>query len=128
MGLSIAGYAVLAVTGGWIMWKRRVKQPRPGWLRPMHLTIGVMLVTLVLLLLTIGLVGTVGYYGTLGHSVHLPAGLTVVALTGLSAWSASRIGKWKRARSLHVAINLLLFIGFCAVSWSGWAVVQKYLP
>lgn len=128
MGLSIAGYSLLAITGGWMMWKRRTKMPRPPWLRPFHLIIGTLLVTLVLALLSIGLVGTLGYYGNLGHSVHLPMGLGVVALTLLSAWSATRIDKWDKARSLHVTLNALLLASFCAVSWSGWTVVQKYLP
>lgn len=128
MGLSIAGYSILAITGGWMMWKRRTKTARPRWLRPLHLTIGTLLVILILVLLSIGLVGTLGYYGNLGHSVHLPAGLVVVALTLLSAWSAAQIGKWDKARSLHVTLNALLLVSFCAVSWSGWTVVQKYLP
>ncbi len=128
MGLSLAGYSILAVTGGWMLWNRHAKRPRPGWLRPLHLTIGIFLVILVLLLLAIGLVGTLGYYGNLGHSIHLPAGLIVVTLTLLSAWSATRIGRWDKARSLHVTLNALLLLGFCAVSLSGWTVVQKYLP
>lgn len=112
-----------------MMWKRRAKQPRPGWLRPFHLVLGTVLVALVLLLLAIGLVGTIGHYGSLGHSIHLPAGLVVVLLTLLSAWSAMQIKSGhSRARSLHVTFNALLLVGFCAVSWSGWTVVQKYLP
>lgn len=87
------------------------------------------MVVLVVLLLAIGLVGTIGHYGNLGHSVHLPAGLVVVALTLLSAWSATQISIEKPwARSLHVGLNVLLFLGFAAVSLTGWSVVQKYLP
>lgn len=87
------------------------------------------MVSLVLLLLTIGLMGTIGYYGNLGHSLHLPAGLTVVSLTLLSAWSATQISpKRLWARSLHVGTNIALFLGFALVGLTGWDVVQKYLP
>jgi hypothetical protein len=87
------------------------------------------MVGLVLLLLGIGLIGTIGYYGDLGHSAHLPAGLTVVSLTLLSAWSATQISpKRPWARSLHISTNAVLFLGFAIVSWTGWTVVQKYLP
>ncbi len=128
MGLSVTAYLILAITGGWL-WRGRQTRSRPTWLRPLHYAVGGILVTLVLLLLAIGLVGTVGYYGTLGHSIHLPAGLTVVALTILSAWSATRINpKRSWARSLHVGTNVVLFLGFLAVSLSGLSVVQKYLP
>jgi hypothetical protein len=87
------------------------------------------MVGLVLLLLGIGLVGTLGYYGNLGHSAHLPAGLTVVGLVLLSAWSATQISpKQAWARSLHVSLNILLLVSFALVSLTGWDVVQKYLP
>ncbi len=46
---------------------------------------------MVLLLLAIGFVGTLGHYGSLGHSPHLFAGLAVVDLVFLSAWSAIQI-------------------------------------
>ncbi|TVQ22676.1 MAG: DUF4079 domain-containing protein [Leptolyngbya sp. DLM2.Bin15] len=129
MGLSVTAYGILALSGGWLLLARRQKRSRPAWLRPLHYTIGGILVTLVLLLLSVGLLGTVGYYGNLGHSVHLPAGLTVVGITLLSAWSATRIGpKRPWARSLHVGSNIALLIGFLAVSLTGWDVVQKYLP
>ena len=108
---------------------RRGTRSRPRWLRPLHYVIGAILVFLVLLLLSVGIVGTLGHYGTLGHSWHLPAGLTVVALVLLSAWSATRIHpKRPWARSLHITTNAILFVGFAAVSLSGWIVVQKYLP
>lgn len=87
------------------------------------------MVVLVILLLIIGVVGTLGHYGTLGHSSHLPAGLLVVALVGISAWSSTQIrpqNPW--ARSLHIGTNLLLLLGFIFVSLTGWDVVQKYLP
>ncbi|MDG2615449.1 DUF4079 domain-containing protein [Thermoleptolyngbya sichuanensis A183] len=129
MGLSLLTYSLLGISGVWMRRSRRQAFPRPGWLRSLHLALGGLLVLLVLLLLTIGLVGTLGYYGSLGHSVHLVAGLTVVALVLLSAGSAMQIGAERPwARSLHVGTNLVLFLGFIAVSLSGWSVVQKYLP
>ena len=73
--------------------------------------------------------GTLGEYGSLGHSIHLPAGLVVVMLVGLSAWSGSRIGPHRLwARPLHWSINACLGVAFAAVTWTGWQVVQKYLP
>jgi hypothetical protein len=87
------------------------------------------LVALVLLLLAVGIVGTLGHFGRLGHSPHLWAGLSVVGLVGLSAWSASRIAierPW--ARSLHLRVNAALVLALLWVLQSGWVVVQKYLP
>nr|WP_229425762.1 DUF4079 domain-containing protein [Lusitaniella coriacea] len=128
MGFSLLAYFILGGTGLW-MWNRRaVRSPRPQWLRPFHYITGIVLVLLVLLLLGIGLVGTVGYYGNLGHSPHLAAGLVVVGLVLISAGSATQIGSWKWARSLHVGTNSLLFLGFVWVLFTGWDVVQKYLP
>lgn len=129
MGLSLTTYGFLAVTGGWMFYTRRTRQRRSRWLRPLHYTLGGSLVALVLLLLTIGIVGTLGHYGSLGHSPHLPAGLMVVALVLLSAWSATQISaKNPWARPLHIGTNLVLFGGFALVTLSGWIVVQKYLP
>jgi len=129
MGLSVTAYFILLATGGWLMASRKLSQQRPKWLRPLHFTIGGIMVALVVLLLSVGIVGTLGYYGNLGHSVHLPAGLTVVALVMLSLWSATQIGPKKPwARSLHVGTNAALFVAFALVSLSGWTVVQKYLP
>ncbi|MGL5795900.1 MAG: DUF4079 domain-containing protein, partial [Waterburya sp.] len=72
--------------------------------------------------------GTVGYYGSLGHSEHLWAGLLVVWLICLSAWSANQIdGRNSWARSLHVTINTILLFGLTYVSLTGWEVVHKYL-
>ncbi len=129
MGFSLLAYLLLAGTGGWIFWTRTQQEPRPSWLRSLHFWIGGVLVALVLLLLAIGIVGTLGHYGSLGHSWHLLAGLAVVALVGVSAWSATQIGPRRPwARSLHLTLNAILFVGLAAVSWSGWEVVQKYLP
>jgi hypothetical protein len=129
MGLSMTLYVFLAVTGGRLFWERRQAGHRTSWLRLMHYGMGALLAMLVLILLGIGIVGTIGEYGRLGHSVHLPAGIIVVALTLASAWSASRISverPW--ARSAHITLNMLLFVGFISVGLSGWSVVQKYLP
>lgn len=129
MGLSLSAYFCLALSGGWLLW-RRVGHQAPGrWARPLHLTLGFTLVSLVVLLLSIGIVGTLGEFGSLGHSLHLPAGLTVVALVGLSAWSGTRIHPTRPwARPLHWGTNGTLAIAFTLVTWTGWQVVQKYLP
>jgi hypothetical protein len=129
MGLSLLTYCLLGLSGGAIAYSRRVHKPRPAWLRPLHYMMGTVLVCLVLLLLIVGLVGTIGYYGDLGHSLHLPAGLAVVSLVLLSAWSASQIKPQQMwARPLHVGTNLALLMGFILVLLTGWDVVQKYLP
>lgn len=134
MGLSLTAFGLLAVTGGTLFYARSqdargaASFERPNWLRPLHFTIGGILVLLVLLLLSIGVVGTLGEYGRLGHSVHLPAGLTVVALTLGSAWCATRISPdrpW--ARKAHLTLNGILLVGFIVVTATGWSVVQKYL-
>jgi hypothetical protein len=99
------------------------------WLRWLHVGLGSILVFLVLLLLSVGVVGTYGHFGTLGHSAHLPMGLAVVALVLTSAWSAKQIHPQRPwARPLHVSLNGILLVGFAAVTWTGWQVVQKYLP
>lgn len=129
MGFTILAYLVLAGLGLWLWHLRRHQQAHPTWLRPVHIGVGILLVGLVLLLLGIGLVGTIGHYGSLGHSWHLPAGLAVVDLVFLSAWAAVQIyldRPW--ARLAHRTINLVLFVALGLVSWSGWQVVQKYLP
>jgi Protein of unknown function (DUF4079) len=129
MGLSLTFYGCLVITGGAMRWCRRTEQPRPLWLRPLHWAIGAILVTLVLILLSIGIIGTLGEYGSLGHSWHLLAGLTVVALVLASAWSALRIDVQRPwARKLHLSINGLLGLAFLGATYSGWQVVQKYLP
>lgn len=129
MGFAIAAYLLLAVSGGWMAVQRSRQQTRPGWLRPVHIGVGISMVALVLLLLAIGIVGTLGHFGSLGHSWHLPAGIVVVNLVFLSAWSAAQIGPTQPwARGFHISINLALLVAFVLVSLSGWTVVQKYLP
>jgi hypothetical protein len=87
------------------------------------------MVSLVLLLLAVGIVGTLGHFGTLGHSPHLAAGLIVVILVLVSAFSATQINTTQLwARPLHLGCNFCLLLGFAWVSFSGWTVVQKYLP
>ncbi len=129
MGFAIAAYLLLAISGVWMFTKRQQRQPRPLWLRPFHYLTGAVMAALVLLLLGIGIVGTLGEFGSLGHSWHLLAGLIVVSLVFLSAWSAVQISPTQLwARSLHVSTNLVLFVCFLWVSLTGWDVVQKYLP
>lgn len=128
MGLSLLAYVILGTSGLWMRQQRMTSRPRPQWLRPLHYTTGAIMVILVLLLLAIGLVGTIGYYGNLGHSPHFLAGILVVGLVLLSAWSATQIGTKSWARSLHIGTNLVLLVGFIFVSFTGWTVVQKYLP
>lgn len=129
MGLSLSAYFVLAGLGGWILYARLTRQPRPKWIRLAHITVGITLVCLVLLLLSIGIVGTLGEYGRLGHSPHLLAGLLVVGMVLASAWSATQIHPGRTwARPLHLWINGLLLLALAGVSLTGWQVVQKYLP
>lgn len=129
MGLSLSAYVCLLVSGSWLLERRLHKAPRFSWLRSLHLTFGVGLVTLVLLLLSIGIIGTLGEYGSLGHSAHLPAGLLVVLLVGVSAWSGSRIHPSRPwSRQLHWGTNAVLGLALAGVLWTGWQVVQKYLP
>ena len=129
MGLSITAYIFLLITGSSVWYKRRHDALLPSWLRSLHIILGAFLVLLILLLLSIGIVGTIGEHGRLGHSWHLPAGISVVVLVLASAGAAAQISverPW--ARSLHVAINGLLFVALTAVGLSGWVVVQQYLP
>jgi hypothetical protein len=134
MGFSLLAYALLALSGGRVWWLKRHPDLPTGpltdvsGLRTIHLALGISFVSLILVLLSIGLVGTIGHFGNLGHSPHLWAGLTVVGLTLTSAWSAFQIRRghaW--ARSLHITLNSLLFLGLSWVGLSGWVVVQKYL-
>lgn len=129
MGLALFAYLLLAISGIWMVFLRQTRQFRPAWLRPFHYSAGIIMAALVLLLLGIGIVGTLGHYGSLGHSWHLPAGLAVVDLVFLSVWSAVQIAPSRPwARGLHIGTNLVLFIAFAFVSFTGWSVVQKYLP
>ena len=128
MGFTIAAYFLLAASGVSIAVQHQ-QQIYSHWLRTLHFLTGGVLVVLVLLLLGIGIVGTFGHFGSLGHSWHLLAGLIVVSLVFLSAWSAVQIKLLKPwARSLHIGTNAVLFMGLCWVSLTGWDVVQKYLP
>jgi Protein of unknown function (DUF4079) len=137
MGLSLLAYLLLAVTGVWMFQERNSPHfARFPWLiggrrevRSLHYTIGITMVCLVLLLLAVGIVGTFGHFGSLGHSSHLVAGLIVVVLVLLSAFSATQIStRHSWARPLHIGVNMILFGGFTWVSLTGWIVVQKYLP
>lgn len=128
MGLSLTVYVGLLVTGGGVWYGRSHQKSQLNWLRLVHIVLGVILLALVLVLLGIGIVGTLGEHGSLGHSWHLGAGLLVVSLVLASVGAASQIATHPWARSLHVAINGVLFLAFAAVSYSGWTVVQQYLP
>lgn len=129
MGLSLFAYLLMSITGISMFIQRYSKRPQPHWLRPMHQTMGWVMVGLVLLLLSVGLVGTLGHYGTLGHSTHLVAGLSVVFLVLLSAVSSTQISpKRPWVRTIHVGTNIALLGGFTWVALTGWQVVQKYLP
>ena len=129
MGASLLAYLLLVVTGMWMFAARNTKQPRPKWLRPLHIVVGTGMATMVILLLGIGVVGTLGEYGKLGHSVHLPVGLAVVTLVLVSVGSGLQIGsKHPWARPLHISTNFALFAGFVTVLLTGWTIVQKYLP
>ncbi len=128
MGLSLTVYVGLLVTGGGVWYVSSHHKSLLSWLRLVHIVLGVAVLVLVLLLLGIGIVGTLGEHGSLGHSWHLGAGLLVVSLVLASVGAASQIATRPWARSLHVAINGVLFLAFAAVSYSGWTVVQQYLP
>ncbi|MEA5577066.1 DUF4079 domain-containing protein [Anabaena sp. UHCC 0451] len=137
MGLSILAYTFLGMTGFWLWQVRNTGRSPIGVVLPrvnnivkkFHYAIGITMVSLVLLLLAVGIVGTLGHFGSLGHSSHLFAGLTVVILVLISAFSATQISADKLwARPLHITLNMILFFGFTWVSLTGWTVVQKYLP
>jgi thiol:disulfide interchange protein len=127
MVLSLLAYLLLGVTGIGLFCIRHSKRSRPSWLRVAHYTIGWVMVGLVLFLFAIGLVTTLALYGTLGQSQHFIAGLSVVLLVLLSAGSAAHISpKRPWARAIHIAINIVLCVGFIWVLLTGWQVVQKY--
>ncbi len=141
MGLSLVAYAILAFTGIWMLrtktrdgnhvtfidWMWRIGSPRN--LSNFHYFMGWCLVSLVLLLLLIGIIGTLGHFGSLGQSSHLFAGLTVVILVLISAGTAILIRTgYDWARRIHVATNIVILFALAWVSFTGWSVVQKYLP
>ncbi len=129
MGFTLVAYVILGISGGWMFWLRQQRRSRPDWVRPFHFLMGAVLCGLVLVLLAIGIVGTLGHFGSLGHSVHLYAGLGVVDLVFVSAWSAVQIGSQRPwARWVHLGSNGILLIGLIWVTVTGWDVVQKYLP
>lgn len=128
MGLTLFAYGVLATTGFWIRTRRLEEQARPLWLRPLHLSLGISLVSLVLLLLSIGIVGTLGEYGHLGHSWHLGAGLVVTGLAIASSITGLRDTQTLAGRDRHVLVNSILLVALLIVLGTGWVVVQKYLP
>ncbi len=129
MGSVLVCYVLLGLSGLGLSYFRLNKVKRPSGLRSAHLVVGIGLVSLIVLLLFIGIIGTLGEYGSLGHSKHLVAGIIVVLLSLGSAISAFQIHPQRAwARPVHLTLNGLLFIALAAVAWSGWAVVQKYLP
>ncbi len=93
-----------------------------------HILLGILLLGLVLELLAIGIVGTLGQFGSLGQSVHLWAGLGVTGLSLLTAWHGWQGIRWPSSRGIHVMLNGVLGLVLLWVSWTGWQVVQKYLP
>lgn len=129
MGLAMTAYLLLGITGGLVLYRRQARKPFPKWLRPIHYSLGTIFVLLLLTLLSIGIIGTLGHFGSLGHSIHLPLGLSVVALGIASAWSATRISPQRPwARKVHLGINIVMCLNLLGVGLSGWSVVQKYLP
>lgn len=137
MGLALFAYGLQLLTGLLFRHLRQRQQTEltTDWgtvwaprLRAVHGRVGWVLVGLVLLLLCVGIVGTLGHFGSLGHSVHLWAGGSVVLLVLSSATSSLLIGRWPWARSLHLGLNAVLLAALSWVSWTGWVVVQKYLP
>ena len=129
MGFSLLAYLLLGITGFAVFWGRQSQPLQPRWLPRLHAILGWVMVSLVLLLLAIGIVGTLGHFGRLGQSGHLIAGLSVVVLVLLSAGSAILIHPERTwVRAVHVGTNIALFVGFVWVSFTGWQVVQKYLP
>ena len=137
MGFSILAYVILGMSGFWLWQVRNIGRSPIGVVLPrvnnivknFHYIIGMTMVSLVLLLLVIGIVGTLGHFASLGHSSHLFAGLTVVFLVLISAFSATQISQGKFwARPLHITLNMILLLGLTWVSLTGWSVVQKYLP
>jgi Protein of unknown function (DUF4079) len=142
MGFTIVAYILLALSGIWLGWRARVVSSDPSQelgevtdpevgqgLRVVHLATGAIIVFLVLFLLAIGLVGTLGHFGSLVQSPHFAAGLTVVGLTIAAAITGLRISPERPySRALHRTIDVALCIALVIVTYTGWDVVQKYLP
>lgn len=141
MGFTIAAYLIQILSGSWIFYRRRqntatatkvsglVDSESLTWVPSLHLLVGIVMVGLVLLLLAIGIVGTLGEYGHLGQSAHLVGGVGTVSLVVFSAWSATQIRAGQAwARPVHIGLNAILCMALIFVTWSGWSVVQKYLP
>jgi archaellum biogenesis protein FlaJ (TadC family) len=142
MGFTIAAYILLALSGFWLGWRARVMPSDPlrqqgeiadpdvgHGLRVVHLTLGAAIIFLVLFLLAIGLVGTLGHFGSLIQSPHFVAGLTVVGLTIAAAITGLRISPERPySRAIHRTIDVALCVALVIVTYTGWEVVQKYLP
>lgn len=144
MGGVVVLYGLLMVTGSHLFRLRRRSGfqgsgvqgsgvqdlEHRGWGRSrwVHILLGILLVGLVLELLAIGIVGTLGHFGSLGQSVHLWAGLGVTGLSLLTAWHGWQGSRWPSSRGIHVVLNGVLGLMLLWVSWTGWQVVQKYLP
>jgi hypothetical protein len=144
MGFTIAAYILLAVSGLWLGWRARVSPVDDGdsanlgeiadsevgrGLRVVHLVLGIAIIFLVLFLLAIGLVGTLGHFGSLIQSPHFAAGLIVVGLTIAAAVTGLRISPDRHySRAIHRTIDVALCVALVIVTYTGWDVVQKYLP
>lgn len=152
MGFTIAAYALLTVSGLWLGWRARESHLDPAsqthsstdhasadhtgtdhdvgnGLRVLHLGLGAAIIFLVLFLLAIGLVGTLGHFGSLIQSPHFAVGFSVVGLTIAAAISGLRISPDRPySRPIHRTIDVALCVALVIVTYTGWDVVQKYLP
>lgn len=126
MGAVLLLAAALLLTGLQIFRQRRTNifwiEEGTG-IRTLHKTLGILLLGFVVELLLIGIVGTLGHFGSLGHSLHLWVGLAVVGLSLGSAWQG-----WQGSHRWHLLLNGFLLAALVWVTWTGWEVVQKYLP
>jgi hypothetical protein len=140
MGFTIAAYILLALSGLWLGWRTRAvvhstdlsetadSEVGQG-LRVVHLILGAAIIFLVLFLLAIGLVGTLGHFGSLIQSPHFVVGFVVVGLTIAAAITGLRISPERRySRAIHRTIDVALCVALVIVTYTGWEVVQKYLP
>jgi len=142
MGFTIAAYGLLTASGLWLGWYARqsrldqinqtpavLDRDVSRGLRLVHLGLGAAIIFLVLFLLAIGLVGTLGHFGSLIQSPHFAAGLIVVGLTIAAAISGLRISPDRPySRAIHRTIDVALCVALVIVTYTGWDVVQKYLP